>query len=101
MKKYTLVKHNREVIYLMLSPLLITLREGLEAALNRKKLDGPFYQQIIDGEVEAKLIALSCSEPPEGYGRWTLRLLADKAVELQIVDTICHETVRNTLKKTS
>lgn len=77
------------------------VEQGLEAALNRKKLDGPFYQQIIDGEVEAKLIALSCSEPPEGYSRWSLRLLADKTVELQIVDTICHETVRRTLKKTS
>lgn len=77
------------------------VEQGLEAALNRKKLEGPFYQQIIDGEVEAKLIALSCSEPPSGYGRWTLRLLADKAVELRIVDNICYETVRNTLKKTS
>ena len=77
------------------------VEQGLEAALNRKKLEGPFYQQIIDGEVEAKLIALSCSEPPSGYGRWTLRLLAEKAVELLIVDDISYETVRKTLKKTS
>ena len=54
-----------------------------------------------NGEAEAKLIALRCGEPPEGYGRWTLRLLADKAVELEIVPAISHETVRQVLKKTN
>ena len=74
--------------------------EGLEAALNRKKNSRPPRKRILDGEQEARLIALSCSEPPEGYGRWSLRLLADKTVELEIVESISHETVRRTLKKT-
>lgn len=58
------------------------------------------YKRVADGEVEAHLIALSCSKPPEGYARWSLRLLADKAVELNYVDHISHETVRRVLKKT-
>jgi len=53
----------------------------------------------IDGDFEARLIALSCSEPPEGYSRWSLRLLADKVVELQYIDAISHEAVRSVLKK--
>jgi len=61
----------------------------------------PPRQPIIDGEVEAKLIALRCGEPPAGQARWTLRLLADKAVELEIVPAISHETVRQVLKKTN
>lgn len=69
--------------------------------MNRKKQDHPSRAYKLDGESEAKLIALRCSAPPEGYGRWTLRLLADKAVELEIVDTISYETVRQALKKTS
>ena len=77
------------------------VEQGLEVALNRQKRASPPCRPKLDGESEARLIALSCSEPPEGYSRWTLRLLADKTVELQIVDTICHETVRRTLKKTS
>ena len=75
--------------------------QGLEIALNRKKRACPPRQSSFDGGSEARLIALSCSEPPEGYNRWTLRLLADKAVELEIVDAVSHETVRKTLKKTS
>ena len=55
---------------------------------------------MLDGAKEARLIALACSEPPEGHATWSLRLLADKAVELQIVDAVSHETVRKTLKKT-
>ena len=54
---------------------------------------------ITKGKAEARLIALGCSEPPSGYSRWTLRLLADKAVELEIVDSVSYETVRQTLKK--
>jgi transposase len=77
------------------------VERGLEAALNRKKQDYPSRTPIIDGEKEAKLIALRCSQPPEGCARWTLRLLASKAVEMQIVDTISYETVRQTIKKTS
>lgn len=74
---------------------------GLEKALDRKKRASPPRQARFDGESEARLIALSCGEPPEGYGRWNLRLLAEKAVELEIVPEVSHETVRKTLKKTS
>lgn len=77
------------------------VEEGLESALNRKKQENPSNKPKFDGEAEARLIALSCKEPPEGYARWTLRLLADKVVELEIVDSVCHETVRQTLKKTN
>ena len=58
------------------------------------------YTKKVDGDLEAHLIALSCSDPPQGQARWTLRLLADKAVELQYVDNISYETVRRVLKKT-
>ena len=75
--------------------------EGLETALNRKKQCRPSVEPKLDGEKEAKLIAVACSAPPEGRRRWALRLLADRLVELHIVDTISHETVRQTLKKTS
>jgi len=74
---------------------------GLEAALEQKKREIPPRQKILDGEKEARLIAVSCGKPPKGYSRWTLRLLADKMVELEIVDTISYETVRRTLKKTN
>ena len=77
------------------------VEQGLEAALNRKKRERPPRERKLDGESEARLIALSCGSAPEGRNRWTLRLLADKAVELEIVDTISYETVRRTLKKTS
>jgi transposase len=77
------------------------VEEGLETALVRKKQSVPSRKPILDGEGEARLIALRCSEPPQGYSRWTLRLLADKAVELEIADPISHETVRQALKKTS
>jgi transposase len=75
------------------------VEQGLEAALNRKKRERPPREIKVTGEVEAKIIALRCSEPPEGYDRWTLRLLADKAVEMQIVDSISHEAVRQVVKK--
>lgn len=74
--------------------------QGLEAALNRKPQERPSQQPLFDGEAEAHLIALRCSEPPSGHARWTLRLLADKVVELNIVASASHETVRRTLKKT-
>jgi transposase len=77
------------------------VNEGLESALNRKPRKTPPRQVFFDGEVEAKLIALRCGEPPAGQARWTLRLLADKAVELEIVPAISHETVRQILKKTN
>ena len=75
--------------------------EGLEASIERKKRPRPPRQPVLDGEKEARLVALCCGTVPAGHGRWTLRLLADKLVELKIVDSICHETVRQTLKKTN
>jgi transposase len=77
------------------------VEDGLETALGRKKQSAPSHKKILDGEGEARLIAMSCSEPPEGYSRWTLRLLADKAVDLEIAGSISYETVRQTLKKMS
>ena len=74
--------------------------EGLEAALHRRP-SGRVYARKVDGAVEARLIALACGEPPAGQGRWTLQLLADKLVELEVVDAISYETVRRVLKKTS
>lgn len=73
--------------------------EGLEAALGRKKQASPSRKRLLDGAGEARLIALSCSSPPDGYSRWSLSLLADKLVELNMVDTISYQTVRRTLKK--
>ena len=74
--------------------------EGLEAALNRRPPKRE-YRRKLDGEQEARLIALACSEPPEGQARWSLRLLADKLVELEIVEEeVSYQTVRRTLKKT-
>ena len=74
---------------------------GLEAALERKRRAIPPRERILDCEKEARLIALSCSQPPEGRSRWTLELLADRMVELKIVDQISYQTVRRALKKTS
>ena len=76
------------------------VEDGLDVALmghpkNRE------YEKKVDGDLEAKLVAVSCSTPPEGFSRWSLRMLADKAVELEYVDSISHETVRRTLKKTT
>jgi transposase len=74
--------------------------EGLEAAVNRRP-PNRVYQRKLDGEQEARLIALACSEPPEGQARWSLRLVADKLVELGIVEEISYQTVRRILKKTN
>jgi len=74
--------------------------EGLQVALNGHKGQRT-YEKKADGEFEAHLIALSCSEPPSGHIRWSLRLLADKVVELQYMDSISYETVRRVLKKTN
>jgi hypothetical protein len=73
--------------------------EGLAAAIYRKKPERE-YEHCLDGAAEAHLIALACSDPPEGYDCWTLRLLQRKMVELAYVDTVSHETVRTALKKT-
>ena len=74
--------------------------EGFEAALVRKKRMTPPTPKLLDGAAEAKLIALRLGKPPAGYGQWTLRLLADQLVELEVVESISPETVRQTLKKT-
>jgi DNA-binding transcriptional ArsR family regulator len=74
--------------------------EGLQAALNRRPPNREYHRKL-DGEQEARLIALACSEPPEGQARWSLRLLADKMVELEVVDDLSYQTVRRTLKKTN
>jgi hypothetical protein len=75
------------------------VEEGLDVALNRRK-GSRIYVKKADGDFEAHLVALSCSEPPEGFARWSLRLLADKVVELAYIDSISHESVRRVLKKT-
>jgi hypothetical protein len=75
------------------------VERGLEAALGRKKQDRPSRERKLDGRAEARLIALACSQPPDGRAAWTLQLLADKLVELRVVDTVCDETVRRVLKK--
>jgi transposase len=74
--------------------------EGLQAALNRRPPNREYHRKL-DGEQEARLIALACSEPPEGQTRWSLRLLADRMVELEVVEDLSYQTVRRTLKKTS
>jgi transposase len=73
---------------------------GLDS-VSRKAQAAPSRKRTLDGEAEARLIALACSEAPDGRSRWTLRLLSERAVALEIVDAISHETVRRTLKKTS
>lgn len=76
------------------------VEEGMEAALDPRRPDKPRPAKV-DGHLEAHLIALACSKPPDGVVRWTLRLLAAKAVELEYVDAVSHETVRQVLKKTN
>ncbi len=75
--------------------------KGLEATINRKKRETPPIPAKVTGEVEAHVIALACGEPPEGYSKWTLRLLANKTVELGYIDSISHVTVSTILKKTN
>ena len=75
------------------------VEEGLEVALRRKKQDCPSRSRKLDGKAEAKLVATCCGPAPQGRARWTLRMLAAKLVELQVVDSISPETVRSTLKK--
>jgi transposase len=77
------------------------VEQGLEAALGRKKQDRPSRERKLDGAGEARLITLACSEPPQGRAAWTLRLLADRLVELHVVTSISTETVRQVLKKTN
>lgn len=75
------------------------VEKGLEAALERKKQEKPSRKRKLDGEQEAKLVAIACSKAPAGRSRWTLKLLANELVALNVVDSICDQTVRRTLKK--
>src|SRR4030066_763224 len=77
------------------------VEEGIEAALERKPRENPPREVIFDGAFEARLIALACSDAPEGRRRWTVRLLADKAVELSFAESVSHMTVQRVLKKTN
>jgi hypothetical protein len=74
---------------------------GIEVALNGKRRETSPTEKLLNGEQEAKIIALRLSTPPAGYGKWTLRLLARKVVELEIVDSVSYQTMRRTLKKTA
>ncbi len=77
------------------------VEQGLGAALVRKKQDQPSRQRVLDGAAEARLIAVACSEPPDQRKAWTLKMLADKLVELEVVESVSTETVRRVMKKTS
>lgn len=77
------------------------VEQGLEAAMDRKKQEAPSREPLLDGEKEARLIAVACSTPPEGRARWTLQLLADRLVALKVVGSISGQTVYRTLKKTN
>lgn len=76
------------------------VERGWEGALKRKKQDSPSRERILDGKGEARMLVLACSRAPGGRNHWTLRMLADRVVELNIADEISYETVRRTLKKT-
>lgn len=76
------------------------VEEGFDAVLERRPTKR-IYERKVDGDIEAKLITLCCSEPPKGFAKWSLRLLADKMVELKYVQSISHVTVRSVLKKTN
>ena len=77
------------------------VEEGLDVALDRKQREKPPREVTFDGAFEARLIALACSDIPEGHTRWTVRLLADKAVELKFAESVSHMTVQRALKKTN
>ena len=76
------------------------VEEGFDIALNGKKREKPPTEKLLDGEQEAKIIAMRLGSPPKGCGKWTLRLLARKVVELEITDSVSYQAVRRTLKKT-
>ncbi len=74
------------------------VKESIDVAIEGRK-SSRIYKKMTDGDFEAHLVALSCSDPPEGFSRWSLRLLADKVVELEYIDKVSHETIRRVLKK--
>ena len=96
-----LIRKGRRFYYGMRLISAIDTLEGLDAALQRKEQARPRRERKLDSEGEARLIALACSEPPDGRSRWTLELLADELVRLDVVDSISAQTVRRTLKKTN
>ena len=75
--------------------------QGIEAALSRKHRSQPMSMHRLTGQDEARLVAEACSAPPAGHSRWTLRLLSKRLVELEIVESVSHETIRRSLKKTN
>ena len=75
--------------------------DGFEVVLNGKTRESPPRRKVLDGEQEAKVIALRLGEPPEGFANWSLRLLSNRVVELGIAESVSHETLRKTLKKTA
>ena len=77
------------------------VEQGVDGALERKPQDSPSRERVFDGKAEAQLIATACSEAPDGRAKWTMRLLADRMVELQVVDSVSAKTVERTLKKTN
>jgi len=77
------------------------VEEGFDIALNGKRREKPPRSKLLDGKQQAQIIAMRLGEPPKGYGKWTLRLLARKVVELEIVESVSYQTVRRTLKKTA
>jgi transposase len=77
------------------------VEDGIEAALDRKPREKPPREVMFDGAFEARLITLACSDAPEGHRRWTVRLLADKAIELRFAESVSHMTVQRVLKKTN
>jgi len=91
-------KCNRNTVYNVRRRFVL---QGIEAAVERKKQEKPSRERIIDGEKEARLVAIACSKAPEGRAKWTLKMLADELVALEIVETVSAQTVRRTLKKTS
>jgi hypothetical protein len=77
------------------------VNNGLEATINRKKRETPPVPAKVTGDIEAHIVALACGDPPEGYSRWSVRLIAEKCVELNYIDSISHMTVFRILKKTN
>lgn len=88
---------SRQAVYNMRDEFLAT--HDIQSYLTRKKRETPPRQPKLDGEGEAKIIALACSEPPKGYSQWSVRLLRDKSIELHFVDEISHMTIQRLLKK--
>lgn len=77
------------------------VNSGLEATINRKKRETPPVPAKVTGDIEAHIVAMACGDPPEGYSRWSVRLIAEKCVELNYIDSISHMTVSRILKKTN